>query len=185
MRKHVIIWKNSRIKRLFFSFTILIQKYFKGDLIGGLFGGLSTQSISNVKSQLQALKDEVDKAQAAFDANHSADNEKYLNRAKNKYTHYKNAVDPQIEEYDKLEEKMLSLKQSRQSLSDEFDNAVIHRDKDIPLINQEIDDVQNKINIAKRQLEEAKSTDWDYYKNLGSKAPAKDRDNRIEEVSCE
>ena len=175
------------IKTLFMGIgTILIQKYFKGDLIGGLFGGLlSTESVQNAKTRLQELKSEVEKAQAAFDANHSKDNEKYLNRAKSKYAYYKDAVGPQIEKYDKLEEKLLSLKQSRQSLSDEFNNSLIRQNKDVPLINQQIDDIQKKLNIAKQQLEEAKKADWDYYKKLGSKKPAKDRDNRIAEKTQE
>lgn len=174
------------IKTLFMGIgTILIQKYFKGDLIGGLFGGLSTESIPNAKAHLQTLRDEVEKAQAAFDANHSKDNEKYLNRAKAKHDQYKNSVGPQIEEYDKLEEKMTSLKESRQALLDKFEGATISRDKNIPIIDNEISDIQNKIDIAKQQLSEAKSADWDYYKKLGSTTPAKDRDNRIAEKTQE
>jgi chromosome segregation ATPase len=174
------------IKTLFTAIgAILIQKHFKGDLFGGLFGGLSVESMTDMKSRLQVLKTEYEKAQAAFDMNHSRDNEKYLNRTKNQYEQYKNHTAPLIEEYDKLEEKILSLKESRQLLSDAFDDATIHRNKDIPLINQEIENIQNRLDIAKQQLNEAKSADWDYYKNLGSKTPAKDKDDRINKKTQE
>ena len=165
--------------------AFVIQKHFNGNLFEGLFGGISAESVSSAKTHLQVLKTEYEKAQAAFDANHSKDNEKYLNRAKNKYEQYKNQVAPQIEEYDELENKILSLKESRQSLSDEFDTAIIRQDKELPLIDQEIEGVQNKLEIAKQQLKEAKAADWDYYKRLGSKTPAKDRDNRINEKAQE
>lgn len=52
---------------------------------------------------------------------------------------------------------------------------------DTSKIDGDIDSVQNKLKIARQQLDDAKSRDWDYYKTLGSKSPARDRDNSIAE----
>ncbi len=46
-------------------------------------------------------------------------------------------------------------------------------------LDEKIDGIQNKLMIARQQLDDAKATDWNYYKSMGSKAPAQDRDNRI------
>ena len=39
--------------------------------------------------------------------------------------------------------------------------------------------------VARQKLDDAKSKDWNYYKSMGSKAPAQDRDNRIAEKTQE
>ncbi len=46
-------------------------------------------------------------------------------------------------------------------------------------IDSAIENVQNKLMIAREQLEDTKTKDWYYYKNLNSLTPAKDRDNNI------
>ena len=56
---------------------------------------------------------------------------------------------------------------------------------DTSKIDSEIDSIQNKLMIARQQLDDAKSKDWNYYKGLKSVTPAKDRDNRIIEKTQE
>ena len=50
---------------------------------------------------------------------------------------------------------------------------------DTTKIDTEIEDVTNKLMLARKELDSAKNADWDYYKSLGSKTPAKDRDARV------
>lgn len=52
-------------------------------------------------------------------------------------------------------------------------------------IDSQIDQVQRKLDVARQHLTDAKSKDWNYYKSFGSKTPAKDRDNRINEATTE
>lgn len=48
-------------------------------------------------------------------------------------------------------------------------------------VDTAIDSVQQKLEVARQQLEDAKTRDWNYYKSLGSTTPAKDRDNSVSE----
>lgn len=56
---------------------------------------------------------------------------------------------------------------------------------DTSQIDTQIEDVQNKLMRAREQLDDARSADWKFYKSMGSKTPAKDRDNRITEKKDE
>lgn len=56
---------------------------------------------------------------------------------------------------------------------------------DTSQMDTQIEDIQNKLMIAREQLDDAKSKDWNYYKSLGSATPAKDRDNRVTEKQKE
>ena len=62
------------------------------------------------------------------------------------------------------------------AIQDNIDNYV---HIDTSNIDGEIGDIQNRLMIARKELTDAKKADWNYYKSLGSKAPAQDRDNRI------
>ena len=48
-------------------------------------------------------------------------------------------------------------------------------------IDGEIENIQNKLIIARKQLADAKSRDWQYYKTMGSTQPGKDRKSAIDE----
>lgn len=48
-------------------------------------------------------------------------------------------------------------------------------------IDSAIDGIQQKLAVARKQLSDAKSRDWNYYKALGSVTPAKDKSNSINE----
>ena len=50
---------------------------------------------------------------------------------------------------------------------------------DTSQIDTQISSVQERLAVARQQLEVARKSDWTYYKSLGSMAPAQDRDNRI------
>jgi len=108
------------VKTLIFTIgTYLIQKHFNGDLFGGLFG----ESIADMKSHLKTLEDELKTAEAKYKKNPNKKNAKRFDQSKQQYEKYKKAVEPQIEEYDNLEKKLKSLKDTRQSLSDELTNS--------------------------------------------------------------
>lgn len=65
------------------------------------------------------------------------------------------------------------------------DNITDYVKVDTSQIDTQIEDIQNKLMIAREQLDDAKSTGWDYYKSMGSMSPAQDRDNRIVEKQQE
>lgn len=70
------------------------------------------------------------------------------------------------------------VKDFAQAIRDNIDDYVnINTTK----IDTEIEDVKNKLMLARQQLDEAKASDRDYYKAWGSQAPSHDRDNRIAE----
>lgn len=52
---------------------------------------------------------------------------------------------------------------------------------DTSSIDTQIDSIQNKLYAARQELDSAKKADWDYYKSLGSKSPAQDKETRISE----
>jgi predicted nuclease with TOPRIM domain len=106
--------------------TFLIQKNFKGDLFGGLFN--VPTNIKEVKAQLQSLRTEYEKAQQAYDTNHTDANKRYLDKTKKTYEKYDSKVSPQIKEYDKLTEKLNGLQEKRQSLADDLANSQAHED---------------------------------------------------------
>lgn len=56
---------------------------------------------------------------------------------------------------------------------------------DTSQIDSEIDNVQNKLMIARQQLDDAKSKDWSYYKGFKSLTPGPDRDSRVTEKTQE
>lgn len=68
------------------------------------------------------------------------------------------------------------------AISDNIDDYV---KVDTSKIDTQIENIQNKLMIAREQLDDAKSKDWNYYKSLGSAAPAADRDNRVAEKQKE
>lgn len=106
--------------------TYLIQKHFKGDLFGGLFGGEET--IDDMKARLKSLKSEYEKAQNAYDNNHTRANKKYRDKTQKQYEKYESKVGPKIKEYDDLENKLSSLKEKRQSLMNEISDGQKHED---------------------------------------------------------
>ena len=105
--------------------TFLIQKNFKGDLFGGLF---STQNLEDARVKLQSLKAEYEKAQQAYDANHTGANKRYLDSTKKTYEKYDGKVSPLIKEYDKLTDKLSKLKEQRQALVNDMSNSQAHED---------------------------------------------------------
>ena len=52
---------------------------------------------------------------------------------------------------------------------------------DTSSIDTQIDSIQNKLYAARQELDSAKKADLDYYKSLGSKSPARDKETRISE----
>lgn len=52
---------------------------------------------------------------------------------------------------------------------------------DTSRLDAQIETVQNKLMIARKNLDDARKADWNYYKLLGSKSPKTDRDNRVSE----
>lgn len=76
----------------------------------------------------------------------------------------------------------IDAKEYAEAISDNINDYV---KVDTSQIDTQIEDIRNKLMIARNQLDDAKSADWDYYKSLGSYAPAKDRDNRIAEKQNE
>ena len=105
--------------------TFLIQKNFKGDLFGGLF---STQNLEDARVKLQSLKAEYEKAQQAYDANHTGANKRYLDSTKKTYEKYDGKVSPLIKEYDELNNKLSILQEKRQSLVNDMSNSQAHED---------------------------------------------------------
>ena len=65
------------------------------------------------------------------------------------------------------------------------DNISDYVKVDTSEIDTQIDSITQRLNVAREQLTDAKAKDWDYYKSLGSIAPAKDKDNRIVEKQKE
>ena len=61
-------------------------------------------------------------------------------------------------------------------ISDNINNYVKIDTTDI---DNAIEETQNKLMVARQQLEAARAKDWNYYKSLGSTSPAKDRDANI------
>ena len=59
------------------------------------------------------------------------------------------------------------------------DNINDYTRVDTSQIDTEIESIQNKLMIARQDLDAAKKADRNYYKSLGSSAPSKDRNNRI------
>ena len=188
-----IIDKLGVIKTLFIAIgTFMIQKNFKGDLFGGLFG----KPIASVKGQIKDLEETYARAQEKFKANPTTENRTEVDNAKKNLDAFNEANKP-ILERDSLTKKLDNLKSERAKLQDDLEVAQgefndittngIQQDLhdyievDTSHIDQQIDDVQNKLKLAKQQLTDAESADWDYYKSLGSQKPAKDRDNRIAE----
>jgi predicted nucleic acid-binding Zn-ribbon protein len=122
--------------------TFLIQKNFKGDLFGGLF---STRNIEDVRVKLQALKTEYDKAQQAYDANHTGANKRYLDSTKKTYEKYDAKVSPQLKEYDALIAK-------RQQLSDELVNAQAHEEFQMKRLAAGYDNAAKGVDNARNNI---------------------------------
>ena len=70
----------------------------------------------------------------------------------------------------------LTVEEFSKELKDSF---IKYNDIDTFDIDSQIMDVEQKLQSAQKRLLDAKSRDWDYYKQLGSQAPAFDRDTNI------
>ena len=135
--------------------TYLIQKNFKGDLIGGLFGQNSAESIDAAKSKQQSLKEEYDKAQKAYDLNHTKENKKYLDKTKNDYEAYNNSnIGKSIQEYDTLGDKLTSLKDKQKSLTDEIANNQKYAEYQASRMAAGYEDAADKIDVANLKTED-------------------------------
>ena len=122
--------------------TFLIQKNFKGDLFGGLF---STQNIEEVRVKLQSLKTEYEKAQQAYDTNHTNANKRYLDNTKKTYEKYNAKISPQLEEYDKLINK-------RQALTNELSDAQLHEEFQTKRLAAGYDDAAASVDNARNNV---------------------------------
>lgn len=180
----------------------IIQKYFKGDLFGGLFGDKS--SIESVKKGITDLEEAYARAQAKFNSSKSTEDRKAMEDAKANLDAFKEANKPILdaeEHKTALNEQLEKLKAEREQLHGDLqtaqDNFVdittngVQEDVrefveiDTSHIDDQIAGVQEKLDVAKQQLADAKSATWDDYKALGSATPAKDRDNRVNDKKKE
>lgn len=179
--------------------TYLIQKHFKGDLIGGLFG--NSTSIDSVKKQITDLEATYARAKEKFSATGSTEDRKAMEDAEANLNAFKKHNQPAIDldaQKTALNEQLENLKAEREQLQGDLqsaqDNLVditingVQKDVkdfieiDTSHIDNEIAGVQEKLNLAKQELAEMPSgkKSWDFYKSMGSITPAKDRNNRID-----
>ena len=103
--------------------TYVIQKNFKGDLFGGLFGD-NTKSIDQIKSTLESLKKAKDDAAKilAEDPNNKFKQKKFQ-KAKTAYTAYNDSVGSEIENYNNLIEKQKVAQENLNKAQHEFIKA--------------------------------------------------------------
>ena len=96
-----------------------------------------------------------------------------------KKTQLGDLVEPIFDDADEIED---AVQKYADTISDGFkDNIKV----DTSVIDKEIDEVQEKLVVAREKLKDANSKDWQYYKNQGSYAPAKERDNNIKNAKSE
>jgi peptidoglycan hydrolase-like protein with peptidoglycan-binding domain len=179
--------------------TFVIQKHFKGDLFGGLFG--DSTSIDAIKKQITLLEKTYTKAKEKFETSPSDNTRVAMENAEKNLNIFKESNKPMLdldEQKNTLNEQLEKLKSEREKLQgdlkiaqDNFvdittngvqDDIKEFIDIDTSHIDGQIEDVQNKLMIAKQELSEMpKGKDgWNYYKSMGSMTPAKDRDARID-----
>lgn len=103
--------------------TYVIQKNFKGDLFGGLFGD-NTKSIDQIKSTLESLKKAKDDAAKilAEDPNNKFKQKKFQ-KAETAYTAYNDSVGSEIETYNNLIEKQKVAQENLNKAQHEFIKA--------------------------------------------------------------
>ena len=201
------------VKTLIFAIgTYVVQKHFKGDLIGGILG--YDTSPKGLEKNLKDLEDKYKKAQKKYQASPTVANEKAKDEAKNTYESYKKEVQPTLDlekQRTDLNQKLEDLKSTRTQIQQDLqvaqDNLVditmngISQDVrdvidvDTFDIDAQIEAVQQKLDVAQKQLKEAQKAPWELYKNLESSdpdgeynpnySPAKDRDARIDEKIAE
>ena len=186
------------IKALIMSIgTFLIQKHFKGDLIGGLFG--DSTSINAIKKQVTDLEEAYTRAKEKFSATGSTEDRKAMEDAEANLNAFKKhnqpaldldaqktALNEQLENLETEKEQLLGdLQTAQDDLIDITTNGIQEDVKnfveiDTSHIDDQIAGVQERLDIARQQLADAESANWDDYKALGSMTPAKDRDNRVD-----
>ena len=179
--------------------TFLIQKHFKGDLIGGLFG--NGISIDSVKKQITDLEEAYARAKEKFSATGSTKDRKAMEDAEANLNAFKKHNQPALdldakkttlnEQLEKLKTEREQLRGDLQVAQDDLVNITTNRvqedvqdfvEIDTSHIDDQIAGVQEKLDITKQELAEMPSgkKSWDYYKSMGSATPAKDRNNRID-----
>ena len=125
--------------------TLLIKKYWNGNLLNGLFG----ENISDMKSRLQVLKDGYEKA-----VNDFGGDSKQANKARSRYEKYNTKVSPYIKEYDELSQKLKSLEAEGTALQNTLNNT--KSPKKIEEINAKLEENQKQIKDTKGKLQEVK-----------------------------
>ena len=159
-------------------FGYFIVKYTNGSGLGGILFGKNGSPDSTVKT-LERLKKEYKEAQDIYDESGLIKDLEKRDLAKKNLDAYKSehkeAWIPQ--ELDKLKIERENLRKDLQDLY--VDSGI---DVDTSKLDASISDAQNKVDIARKELEEAKSWTKKDYKNMGSTDPIKDRDVRIKQA---
>jgi chromosome segregation ATPase len=137
--------------------TYFIQKNFKGNLFGGIF---DAKSIDDAKMHLQSLKSEYEKAQKAYDANHTKTNKKYLDKTKSKYEKYDAKVSPQVKEYDEINKQLTQAQDNLADYQKKLDNytgkGVKRRAKlqaDVDKAQANVDELNGKLKNVELQVQ--------------------------------
>lgn len=134
--------------------TYLIKKHFNGDLFGGLFGARATQNINDIKTKLKSLKDDYEKAQNAFDNNHTVSNKIYRDKAKKKYEKYEGRVGSQIKEYDSLNEKLQTAQSNLNKYQTRLDNYQGKNQNTVKQYQAAVDKAKVEVNNLETELKQ-------------------------------
>ena len=137
--------------------TYAIQKHFKGDLFGGLFGD-KTETVSQMRQTLKELTQARDDAATELSKSpNSKRKQKKLNTAQSTLDSYEASVSPKIKEYDELNGKLKEAQANLDKYQKRLDNYQGTNKKTIKQYTDNVNKAKVEVNKLETELKKGEA----------------------------